>query len=177
MIPSPSKDANETSISPAIRNTTQSIFRNSHAALIVLVFGLVITATATLYMRSSVERIAEHEFSTRCIEIQNKTKERLDDYARVLQGGASLFYASEKVTREQWQIFTQSQKIEKQLPGIQGIGFSPLILREGLDRHIQEIRREGFPGYTVSPEGDRAVFAPRHLSGTFYRPQPAGPRV
>ena len=160
MIPSPSKDANETSISPAIRNTTQSIFRNSHAALIVLVFGLVITATATLYMRSSVERIAEHEFSTRCIEIQNKTKERLDDYARVLQGGASLFYASEKVTREQWQIFTQSQKIEKQLPGIQGIGFSPLILREGLDRHIQEIRREGFPGYTVRPEGDRAVFAP-----------------
>jgi CHASE1-domain containing sensor protein len=88
---------------PGLKNHPSGKLANSlqfaipKLAWIVLAFSLAITAAATLYMKSSVDRIDEH--------------------ARILLSGAALFNASEEVTREQWRIFTQYQKIEKQLPG------------------------------------------------------------
>ena len=147
------------STTPPLLHTTQSDLGNRHSAWIVLAVGLMITAAATLYMKSSVERIAEREFTSQCNEIQNKIAYRLDDHARILQSGVALFNASDRVTREKWHIFTQTQKVEKQLPGIQGIGFSLLIPREELTRHIQGIRREGFPKYKLNPDGDREIYS------------------
>jgi PAS domain S-box-containing protein len=71
----------------------------------------------------------------------------------------AFFNSSETVTREEWRIFTQHQKVEKTLPGIQGIGFSLLIPRAELTAHIQKIRREGFPQYKLRPDGDRDVYS------------------
>jgi PAS domain S-box-containing protein len=140
-------------------HTIQSTIRNWRSTWIVLVVGLMITATATLYIKSGVEKIAEHEFTYLCNEIKNKITDRLDDYALVLLGGVALFNASETVSREEWRIFNGAQKVEKQLPGTQGIGFSLLIPRAELARHIQGIRREGFPDYTLEPDGDREVYS------------------
>ncbi len=71
----------------------------------------------------------------------------------------AFFNASKTVSREEWRIFNQAQKVEKQLPGIQGIGFSLLIPHAELTWHIQGIRREGFPDYTLKPDGDREVYS------------------
>jgi PAS domain S-box-containing protein len=120
---------------------------------------LAITAAATLSVVSSVNKVAEQAFVSRCAEIQRISAERLDDHARILLGGVALFNASGDVTREEWRIFTQSQQVQKQLPGIQGIGFAPLIPRADLPRHIRGIRDEGFPGYLVKPEGDREQYS------------------
>lgn len=128
-------------------------------ALFVLLVGLMLTVVATLAMKSSVDRIAEQEFEFQCKEIHSKIVYRLNDHARILQSGAALFNASDGVTRKKWHIYTKHQKVEKQLPGILGIGFSVLIPREELPRHIQKIRREGFPDYTVKPEGDRELYS------------------
>ena len=133
-------------------------FRARRMVWIVFVGGLMITALATLSMKSSVERIAEQEFVSLCTDVKQQISRRLDDHARILLSGAALFNASEVVTREEWRCFTQYQKVEKQLPGIQGIGFALLIPRAELTRHIQEIRSEGFPEYKVKPEGDREFY-------------------
>jgi hypothetical protein len=52
--------------------TTEDFFKNTRITLIVLVVSLMITATATLYMKSSVEEISEKDFSDRCNEIKSK---------------------------------------------------------------------------------------------------------
>jgi hypothetical protein len=130
-----------------------------HADWIVLATCLAITAAATLSVVSSVNKAAEHAFVSRCAEIQRISAERLDDHARILLGGVALFIASGEVTREEWRIFTETQQVQKQLPGIQGIGFALLIPRADLPRHIQGIRDEGFPGYLVKPEGDREWYS------------------
>ncbi len=156
---SPSANESETFATPNLLHITLSALRNWRISWIVLVISLMITAAATQYMKSIVERIAEQEFTSRCDEIQNKITERLDDHARILQSGAAFFNASEMITREKWRIFTQIQKLEKQLPGIQGIGFSLLIPHEELSRHILEIRSEGFPEYNLKPDGDREIYS------------------
>ena len=136
---------------------TPSVLRNRYP-WIVLVVGLLLTSAATLSVKSGVEKSAAREFATRCNEIQNKIIERLEDHARLLQSGAALFNASERVTRKQWHVFTQSLKVEQQLPGIQGVGFSVLIPRAELARHVREIRQEGFPEYRLKPAGDRELY-------------------
>ena len=129
------------------------------AAWIVLVFGMMFVIFTTLYMKSSVDRMAEQEFASRCKELQNIISERMDDHARILLSAAALFDATEEVTRKGWRSFTKRQNLEKQLPGVQGIGFSLLIPRAELPRHIQKIRSEGFPEYNVKPDGDREIYS------------------
>jgi len=132
--------------------------QNRHTAWIVLIAGLVITAGATLYMKASVERVAERDFLSLSDEIQREISKRLDDHARILLCGSAFFQASDEVTREKWRVFTQHQQVDKQLPGIQGIGYSLLIPRSELAQHIQKIRHEGFPEYTVKPAGERDIY-------------------
>ncbi len=144
---------------PTSAEATHSACRSSRIAWIVLVAGLTITAASTLYVKSFVEKIAEQEFISRCGKIQNIISGRLDDHARILQSGVALFNSSDTVTRGEWRIFNQSQKVEKQLPGIQGIGFSLLLTPEELTRHIQKIRSEGFPDYRVKPDGTRKIYS------------------
>ena len=138
---------------------TKSIFINRHVAWVVLVLGLTITAAATLNMKSSVEALAEKDFADHCGEIKTKISDRMEDHVRILQGGAAFFNASDPVTRETWRIYTQHQVIEKQLPGIQGIGFSLLIPQNKLPEHINQIRSQGFHNYTVRPGGDRELYS------------------
>ena len=144
---------------PTLLPSTNSAIRNWPIIWIVLVVGLIITITATLYMKSSVEMIVNAEFTSNCNEIKNNIINRLDDHARILLSGAALFNASETVTRDEWRVFNKAQKVEKQLPGIQGIGFSLLISPAELSRHIQKIRREGFPQYKLRPDGVREIYS------------------
>ncbi len=125
----------------------------------VLPIGMMVTFAVTLYIKASADRLAEMDFVAGCSEIQRILANRLDDHARILLSGAALFNASDTVTREKWRIFTQSLKVEKQLPGIQGLGFSLLIPRSTISQHIQDLRKEGFPEYRVRPEGEREVYS------------------
>ncbi|MEI6827227.1 MAG: CHASE domain-containing protein [Desulfuromonadales bacterium] len=142
-----------------VASAARSVFINRRSAWIILLLGFGLTAAATGYMKASVDRIAAQEFAAHCSEIKNKISDRLADLARILHGGAAFFDASDTVTREKWRIYSQLQRLEKQLPGIQGIGFALLIPREKLSRHILDIRSEGFPEYTVQPDGERELYS------------------
>ena len=140
-------------------NITRFVYRNKFAAWIVLLAGLIITVIVSIYIKTNVESMAEQEFTFQCVELKNKIKDRLDDQARILMSGAALFNASDGVTREKWRIFTTYLRFEKELPGIQGVGFSLLIPRKDLPGHIKKIRSEGFPEYHVRPEGERELYS------------------
>ena len=141
-----------------LESTPHSALWNRHLGWIVLVVGLILTASEALHMKSDVELHAEREFNVQCSEIKKNIERRLGEHARILQNGTALFEASDTVTRETWHAFTHHQKFDTQLPGIQGLGFSLLIPREGLTRHVMNMRREGFPEYQLKPVGDRAVY-------------------
>ncbi|MDP1703778.1 MAG: CHASE domain-containing protein, partial [Sulfurimicrobium sp.] len=83
---------------------------------------------------------------------------RMHAYEQVLRGGIGLFNASEHVSRQTWHDYVSSLNINENFPGIQGIGFSQYILPDELQRHIERIRSEGFPEYTVKPAGKRPEY-------------------
>ncbi len=125
----------------------------------VLPIGVMVTLAVALQIKASADRLAERDFVAGCSEVQTIIANRLDDHARILLSGVALFNASDSVTREEWHLFSQSLRVKKQLPGIQGFGFSLLIRPSERTRHIQEIRKEGFCEYQVWPEGEREVYS------------------
>jgi len=69
-----------------------------------------------------------------------------------------LFAASDTVTQEEWRKFIKNVKINRNLPGIQGVGYSLIIPKNQLKQHIQSFRENGSPDYDIMPVGDREIY-------------------
>ena len=139
--------------------TKAALARRVWQAWALLLTGLIATALTAYYTKSEVDVAAKREFDFVCNELQIKIQDRLSAHEQMLRSGAAFFEHSAGVSREDWCRFTERQKVDQQLPGIQGIGFALLIPKENLARHVQAIRAEGFPQYHVRPEGEREIYS------------------
>jgi PAS domain S-box-containing protein len=124
---------------------------------------LAVSLAATLWgwrlAQESDERVAQERFTFRVNEVRESLHERLLAYEQVLRSGVGLFMASRDVSRQEWHLFVESLGIHERFPGVQGVGFSKLVPAPDKVRHEQDIRREGFPGYSIRPAGEREVYS------------------
>lgn len=139
------------------KNTFKS-FGNTWMAFAFLIVGLGLTILVTYHISKNIEAQAKAEFALVCNEIEVKIETRLHAHAQLLRTGTAFFAASDTVTRNEWRKFITQAKIEKNLPGIQGVGFSSVIPKNELQQHIQKIQDEGFYDYTVKPAGEREIY-------------------
>ncbi len=102
----------------------------------------------------------ERRFERRVNETIQHIMDRLERYKMILQGGAGVFMASEEVGREEWRAYVEYRRVQALFPGIHGLGFAPVIRRAELEEYIRSVRSEGFPDYTVWPEGERDEYTP-----------------
>jgi signal transduction histidine kinase/CheY-like chemotaxis protein len=124
----------------------------------ILITGLVVTYFALNYVRKGEESQKRKEFELICNEIQTKIITRINLQTEFLVGGASLFEASESVTREEWKNFNKYSEGNVKFDGVQALGFSTIIKKDELNAHISAIRKEGFPKYSVFPSGEREIY-------------------
>lgn len=141
------------------RRSFTALVASSRRAVAVLVVCLVATALAVWQAHKSIDLYAERELAFACEEIRVRILDRLADHELILRGGSGVFDASEEVSRTEWRRFVTSLRLEREYPGIQGVGFSRLIPRDELAAHLQQVRAEGFPEYRVRPDGDRPVYS------------------
>ncbi len=128
---------------------------------LVLVLAISITIFAVIQVSIVIVNNTEERLENQMEDVKNRMERRMQAYEQVLYGGKGLFEASEVVTRDEWKTFTDIQMIEERFPGIQGVGVSKLIVgKDNLEIHIDQVRKEGFPEYTVIPEGDREEYHP-----------------
>lgn len=127
---------------------------------LVLAIGLA----ATYYLQHAAFNVARHiqreDFNYQAGEITRSIEQRLGAYEQVLHGVRGLYSSSAKVDRDEFHNYVADLRLEHQHAGIQGIGFSLIIAPQEKARHIQAIRKEGFPNYTLRPEGERDLYAP-----------------
>jgi PAS domain S-box-containing protein len=123
-----------------------------YAALAVLLSCTILVWRIWNNTNEEREKLRYGEYTE---QIVNAVTGRLNNYSMILQGGAGLFAASGEITREEWRAYYNYRKIEENYPGIHGVGFCEIIKPSELDHHIQKIRAEGFPEYTVRPGGIR----------------------
>ncbi|MFY9300486.1 MAG: CHASE domain-containing protein [Candidatus Nitrosotenuis sp.] len=132
---------------------------NRHVPWLGLGVSLAVTVLATILVYNLISQITQERFGAEVHETKSAIESRLKAYEQVLSGAKGLFVAAEAVTREEWKNFVDAQAVEERFPGIQGIGYSKLVGgKEDLAAHIEEIRKEGFPDYTVWPQGEREEY-------------------
>ncbi|MEI7811234.1 MAG: CHASE domain-containing protein [Ignavibacteria bacterium] len=128
-------------------------------AFAVLIGGLLLTLTFSFMVKSVVERDAEKEFNFICNELKNKVSARLHTHSQLLRSGAAFISTDiDGINRDRWRSYYLLQKIEQNIPGIQGVGYSMIIQPDQLALHEKKIQSEGFPNYFVRPKGKRDIY-------------------
>lgn len=126
-----------------------------------IVLGLSVFATVlgTYWSYGWMSTTIAERFQFKAEDKALAIERRMREQEAALLGGVGLMNAFGNVTRAQWKAYVDGLRVDKYLPGIQGFGFATLIPPAELDRHIQSIRAEGFPDYTVNPPGKRDLYS------------------
>lgn len=130
----------------------------TYIAWLVLFTSLVLTVIAWQLSSDSAERRATDRFRFAVADAQSSIRKRMIEYEQMLHSGVGFFRANEFVSREQWRIYVENLHLSTYFPGVQGVGYSEWITPEQKQAHIERIRAEGFPDYTIRPEGERDVY-------------------
>jgi PAS domain S-box-containing protein len=139
--------------------TSNKTSRSLHKSVLILIAGIVLSIIAGYYTKKDIDAQSENEFGLICNEIKAKVTTRLYSQAQLLRSGSAYFAAADTVTRKDWHTFYESSMLDRNLPGIQGFGFSLIVPKSELKKHIKHIRNEGFIDFTVYPRGDRDVYS------------------
>lgn len=125
----------------------------------LVVFAVSVFLTHQLWRDAerTAERTSRAEFDFQVQEELQTIRQRMLAYEQVLRGASGLFAATGLPDRKQFRAYVESLHLDKIYPGIQGIGYAALLPTAGLDRHVQEMRRQGFSDYAVTPPGRRPV--------------------
>ncbi|QSA98285.1 CHASE domain-containing protein [Methylococcus sp. EFPC2] len=122
---------------------------------VVLSLALAVTYGLWSSADSALERDEHTYFDFRVRQLRELIENRLDNYQQVLYGTRGLFAASVAVDRAEFHDYIAALSLEKRYPGVQGVGFALRVPKEQRDKHVEDIRRQGYPDYDIYPEGDR----------------------
>jgi PAS domain S-box-containing protein len=125
---------------------------------LVLILGLVLTYTLWQDARSQTMQALEAEFEFWVNKVVFNIETRLNSHVQILRGVVGLFDVSNYVSRQDFRRYVTTLRLEERYAGIQGIGFAVAISNGDKAQHIAAIRQEGFPSYTIYPEGNRDLY-------------------
>ena len=127
--------------------------------LVVFLSGLCSTVVLYQLIVESVDQRQQVYFDFRAREAAERIENRMATYQQVLRGTAGFFDVHDDVGREDFRRYSDRQALDQYLPGIQGVGFARAIRPADLQTHIDQVRAEGFPSYTVQPAGQRDLYS------------------
>ncbi len=140
-----------------------NLFQMRHSKLLVILLVLVVGASLTVSAVYNEHDRVRDEAVQRFVTIANQTSIKIDERlaARTLnlKAAKALFAASSGVTRDEWRTFVSHLEADGALKGVQGMGYAKYIQPTDLKKEIRTVRAEGFPDFTVRPEGERSVYS------------------
>lgn len=135
----------------------KSLFLSTIPFIVLLISLFITYLTWQNFRHTSINALREY-FDFRVRDAHTRLEERMHAYEQVLHGASGLFRSSDSVKRRDFYEYVAALKLEENYPGIQGVGFSFIIQPSLKDRHIKYMRGNGFPDYTVRPEGARDLY-------------------
>lgn len=127
-------------------------------AWIALIIPLFLTYLSWSIANVDTESDARRNFDFKISETNQTILKRMHAYEQVLLGGIGLFAASDSVTREDWKIYVENLLINKNFPGILGIGYSYSLRQSDSLKLVKAIQTEGFSNFRIWPEGTREEY-------------------
>ncbi len=137
------------------------IQRKSNAfPFIVLAVLLMLTFGITYIFYRSAKNKDMIRFNSDVSRIQAAFETRISLYITLLKGGRGFVESVGELNREKFAAYVKSLEIDENYSGIQGIGFTKVILRTEREKIIQQMKFEGYPNFKIFPEGERELYQP-----------------
>lgn len=125
---------------------------------IVILIGFLISFLVGYLIDKYYEEKENASLDLASNEITTAIKARMAGYEQVLKSGVGLFYASDVVSRSEWAVFVKQQRLDEDFKGIQGLGYSEIVLPNNKQAYEENIRKEGFPDFKIKPSGQREIY-------------------
>ena len=125
---------------------------------LILLLGICFTVLVYFSFSRLTYDQDQSRFQKSVQEIQDNIRLRVQTSVALLRAGTGLFAASDSVEIGEFDSFVQQIELQKNYPGIYGIGFSRRFTREELPTVVAEMRRAGFPDFKVSPDYAREEY-------------------
>ncbi len=109
-------------------------------------------------MKESIFLEFQAGFLLQTQEFKTHLQERMLAYESVLTGTTGLFQASEFVERVEFKRYVDALKLDTMFPGIQGVGYSAVVLPQEKDTYIAKVRAEGFNSFVIYPATPRDFY-------------------
>ncbi len=130
---------------------------------LILLLGLCFTLLVYYYFSQLTYEQDEIRFQRSAQKIQDQIKLRIETSITLLRSGTGLFAASDSVEAVEFERFVRQIELQKNYPGIQGIGFSRRFTSEEMPQVVAEMKRQGvdlklWPAEPARPEYTSILF-------------------
>lgn len=145
---------------PEQKNISRTPHEDSRTPFYVLIFALILTVLATVYVHYSSQAEETVRFDSAVKRTKTKIDDKIETYIAVLRGVAGLFLTREDITRDEFRFFIERLRIKELYKEMQGIGFAARVSHEELSSLIQKQQQQGFQYFKVTPDDVRAEYYP-----------------
>ena len=136
------------------------------AGLLILLLSLGVTFYAWKMVAHYVYERNVAEFTALAQESETALLHRIDSYQHVLLGGVGFFQAAGAVSRAQWRTYVDAIDIQRNYPGINGIGWIAEVQPQHIQDFTESMRRQGAPDFAEHP----ATTNPDHFIISYIEP-------
>ncbi|WP_052692078.1 CHASE domain-containing protein [Teredinibacter purpureus] len=127
---------------------------------LVVAGSILLTLSAWYITAEQAEAKMTSQFDFQSAQIVQLVQERMEKYEQVLWASAAALNAMpENVNRHEWRTYSTNLKLEKRLPGINGIGIIHRVTADKFPTYLAW-QRELQPDYYVHPPHDNTEFWP-----------------
>jgi len=143
-----------------IRGERSKALLRSGIPALVLAASVALTALGWYGLERNRHAEARSQFERRTDTALAAVRARVLGYEQVLRSGAARMASSPAVSREEWRDFVGYLQLDERFPGIQAMGYAPVVNDWQKPTHLQGVRESGAPEYDIRPPGERSVYAP-----------------
>ncbi|MHB1461644.1 MAG: CHASE domain-containing protein [Armatimonadota bacterium] len=147
--------ASNTAKASATRNDSIKPIFMGFLPYIVLVIGIVITGSIYCEALHNARENLRYRFDREADKVFRSIDHRFTTCHQVILSTQALMNTSATVSRHQFAQFINMQRLKQLNPEIEFVSYSQMIPQAQLNQHIQMMKQQGFPNYTVKPSGVR----------------------
>ncbi|MET0320723.1 MAG: CHASE domain-containing protein, partial [Duganella sp.] len=146
-----------------------SVLQHSAAQWATLLLGVALTVLVWQLVAAGTERRAREHFEADSRDIAERIVRRMSLYESGLRGAQALFQAVQEPSRAQWRGFAAGMDLQRNLPGVMGLGYAALVRTGERSAFEARVRAEGYGDFRIWTR-DTAPAIGMHAPVTYLEP-------
>jgi signal transduction histidine kinase/CheY-like chemotaxis protein/integral membrane sensor domain MASE1 len=131
------------------RRVQASVLQHSAAQWATLLLGVALTVLVWHLVSVATERRAREHFEADSNDIAERIARRISLYESGLRAAQALFQAEQEPTRAQWRGFAAGMDLQRNFPGVMGLGYGAFVRSEQRAALEEQVRRDGYADFRI----------------------------